>query len=611
MDPFTKSALQYIRDHPELGVWDIAFKIEFQDPVNFLTGLTDRLKEVASDSSFYNYLAFVQSSGYGKTRSICELASKIPLIYVCFRSTGSTSYPPATLMSNIILYELDLFSKPADLLSNKNLAADFWDDVYVNKKKIAESQISGEKLGLSANERKIHILFDEASVLFDKTNTEEEDIPFRAVRQALMDNGFYVVGILTDTNSIIVNLAPRKEIDPSAREYNFQMHKPFIYIATTDCLRNVNRIPQIEHVSGYDIIRFGRPLWSSYWLAAFEDTYKFGTVVQLAIHKLLGGASAWSQIKIDNIKRTAALTLIGCTADLSVSPTSSEASDLVKAHMGTLVAIDKERKRHLVTYPSEPVLSEAALEVLSMENSELEVLRELDETFNFGGILEVGCQGELVKRVSFSVRRPVLDFLDELIVNFPREKFSQLEGFRIGFSHFISLNYEPDKETWEGIWSQRGAIFFKHNQKDADLAIPIICESNNALSALILQIGNHISAKQNRFEGTDAVETLLLPEVMFADDCYADIEKNYLGSAYEDGSGITVRNYENRKLLEEFDSGNCLIIHGLNAFKLDDNHKSIFKNLLRSWNDSSRLCDTDMEREYLYQLLPCVYSGFC
>ena len=128
-------------------VWDNAFKIEFQEPANFLTGLTDCLKEVASDSVSYNYLAVVQSSGYGKTRSICELGSKgVSLIYVCFRSKISTGYPPATPMSDVILNELmtaedidtahaiagqwiramiktyydkDLFSKPADLLNNK------------------------------------------------------------------------------------------------------------------------------------------------------------------------------------------------------------------------------------------------------------------------------------------------------------------------------------------------------------------------------------------------------------------------------------------------------------------------------------------------------------
>ncbi|CAG8465118.1 178_t:CDS:10 [Funneliformis mosseae] len=667
---YANFAIQYAKDHPEvyaaymaskqgekliskpthelpenITVWDNAFKIEFHEPAKFLTGLIDRLKEVASDSVSYNYLAVVQSSGYGKTRSICELSSKgIPLIYVCFRSKGSTGYPPATPMSDIMLkelkaaedintahaaagqwirammktyYEMDLFSKPAGLLSKKESEAAFWNKVSDSKKWIVENKISGEKFGLSTSKQKIHIFFDEASSLFnkDKTNYGETNIPFRAVRRALRDNRLYVVGILTDTNSSVVNLAPWKEMGPSARDYNLETHKPFIYIATTDCLRNVNGIPQIEHSEGYDIIRFGRPLWSSYWLAAPDDTDKFDSAVRLAIHKLLGGASAWSQIEDYRLKRTAALAL--------------RASDLVKAHMGTLVAIDKERKRLLVTYPFEPVLSEAALEVLSEENSEVEILRELDGAFQSGGILEAGCQGELVARllvlsawrrlichkrcevrVSFSIRQPVLDFLDELIVKFPRKKCLQLDGFRIGFSHFISLTYKPDKETCKEIWSRRGAIVFKRNQKGADLAIPIIRESDKALGALIFQIKNYNSAKQNRFEETHAVKTLLSLEVMFADDCCADIEKNYLGifvhlgSAYESESGTNVSNYDNGKLSEECDSGNRLIIHGLKVFKLDDNHESIFKNLLRAWNDPGRLCVTDIERKCLYQLLP-------
>jgi hypothetical protein len=48
------------------------------------------------------------------------------------------------------------------------LEADFWNEVSVNKKWIVENQISGEKLGLSASEQKIHIFFDEAASLLSK-----------------------------------------------------------------------------------------------------------------------------------------------------------------------------------------------------------------------------------------------------------------------------------------------------------------------------------------------------------------------------------------------------------------------------------------------------------
>ena len=69
--------------------------------------LKNRLSKVSNSSeNYYNYLPVVQSSGYGKTRSICELAKSHPLIYICFRDKGSTGYPPATPKSDIMLKEI-------------------------------------------------------------------------------------------------------------------------------------------------------------------------------------------------------------------------------------------------------------------------------------------------------------------------------------------------------------------------------------------------------------------------------------------------------------------------------------------------------------------------
>jgi len=56
-------------------------------------------------------LTIVQSSGYGKTRAGCELAAEFPFVYVCFRESGSTGYPPAT-------------PKSMDILRNINAAKD-------------------------------------------------------------------------------------------------------------------------------------------------------------------------------------------------------------------------------------------------------------------------------------------------------------------------------------------------------------------------------------------------------------------------------------------------------------------------------------------------------
>ncbi|KAG9290743.1 hypothetical protein G9A89_011706 [Geosiphon pyriformis] len=152
--------------------------------------------------------------------------------------------------------------------------------------------------------------------------------------------------IFTDTNSSVANLVPSKEHDPSARDTKRNLYKPFIYIATMDCLRN--SIPHLETINpAYDIVRFGRPLWGSQWSGqtAKTDEGRFDEILCLAKSKLTGGALEWSEIQRDAIRRRVALALLACIAALYVSPTSSVAPELVKSHMATLVAVDDEHER--------------------------------------------------------------------------------------------------------------------------------------------------------------------------------------------------------------------------------------------------------------------------
>jgi hypothetical protein len=233
------------------------------------------------------------------------------------------------------------------------------------------------------------------------------------------------------------------------------------------------------------------------------------------------------------MKRKTTLAVIACIATLYISPISSVAPDLVKAHMATLIHIDDDRKKHLITYPSEPVLAEAALEVLSDNGVELGMLTELDAINKLSGILDAGSQGELVVRllflsawrrlicserngvnkvcikhfysdhhlhclifvhlpckISFSVRRPVLKFLEELFeLELPEENFSYLKDFDVGFTHFIGLTEKPDKSTLNIIWNRRGAMQFKTNQKSSDFGLVIRHKVNkDLLGALVVQV---------------------------------------------------------------------------------------------------------------------------
>ncbi|CAG8521909.1 4143_t:CDS:2 [Paraglomus occultum] len=280
-----------------------AFNVSFRDPVGYLHALCQRISQVADTDDHFNYLAIIQSSGYGKTRAGCELAAEFPFVYVCFRESGSTGYPPATpksvnMLSNInkakdvdeaevealgwIRSIVSTFHEKREefrknqpqekyqqaLLKDQQQAIDFWDAVDANRGK----------------EEK------------DRVDATKKNQAFRAVRRALFKYKAYVIGLLTDTNSSVANLAPQLEHDPSARDFNRNVHKPFIYLATMDCLST--DISLSENGSGHDIVRFGRPLWGSWWQSAESwetNQDKFRNTVRLAKFKLLGGTNQWNQ----------------------------------------------------------------------------------------------------------------------------------------------------------------------------------------------------------------------------------------------------------------------------------------------------------------------------
>ena len=267
----------------------------------------------------------------------------------------------------------------------------------------------------------------------------------------------------------------------------------------------------------YDIVWFGRPLWGSQWLGqigqtAETDQGRFDGILHLAKSKLTGGAPKWSEIQEDTIKQRVALALLACTAALYISPMSSVAPELVKSHMATLVAVDDERKRYLITYPSEPLLSEASMELLSEKGVEIVVLKELDAVCKSGGILDAGDQGELAvkllllgawrrlicskrhtnKGVLFSARQPVMAFLHELLNpdGLSSVKLPNIDEFDIGFTHFISINHKPNHETIEAIWERYGAIHFKRNQQGADLGLIIKHRTTSQFGAIVIQVCN-------------------------------------------------------------------------------------------------------------------------
>ncbi|CAG8651920.1 8725_t:CDS:2, partial [Paraglomus brasilianum] len=213
-------------------------------PVGYLHALCQRISQVADTDDHFNYLTIIQSSGYGKTRAGCELAAEFPFVYVCFRESGSTGYPLATLKSMDMLRNINaakdvdeaevealgwirsivsMFHEKKEefckkqpqekyqqaLLKDQQQATDFWNTVNANHGKEEMPQ----------TKEKIILFINEASALLskkkDQVDVTKKNQAFRAVRHALFKYKAYVTGLLTDTNSLVANLAPQLEHDPS------------------------------------------------------------------------------------------------------------------------------------------------------------------------------------------------------------------------------------------------------------------------------------------------------------------------------------------------------------------------------------------------------------
>ena len=111
-------------------------------------------------------------------------------------------------------------------------------------------------------------------ILVGLLETDDRKV-FRAIRRALRNQRKNIVGIFADTNSSIGDLVPTQDEDDSvssnvwhfscydfiyfvycwgnskARDLNLHAHRPFVHIASTDCLRFGSNCPLQVSVAWY------------------------------------------------------------------------------------------------------------------------------------------------------------------------------------------------------------------------------------------------------------------------------------------------------------------------------------------------------------------------
>ena len=83
-----------------------------------------------------------------------------------------------------------------------------------------------------------------------------------------------------------------------------------------------------------------------------------------------------------------------------------------------------------------------------------------------------------------------MDYLKELFnVDFKEflVSFEYLNGWNIGFTHFIRVNHTPSSETLECAFQRHAAIICPRNHKSSDLILPAF--NGEDLVAVIIQVG--------------------------------------------------------------------------------------------------------------------------
>lgn len=520
-----------------------AFDLQFQDPhgmkEDFRIYLNRKHKTWKSNNHYIPYSTIFQSSGYGKSRLIKEMAKDIPTIYICLRDAKSTGYPLRTnvgadlferVLGNlkegeewrflyVLQHAIQYFQEELEEIKsscNSNINEELWNrqmntgfcnKVWTEIQKRSEdwqnidySDVNSSVDFITKENSNDDVCFllciDEARVLISPTN-RCNITPFRLFRRALRKiqwNGFFA--LLLDTLSRISNFAPPKLIDPSGRDttdLSFELFYPYFRLTTMDIFVDSNNNYDDEY---RNLAKYGRPLYMSYLQSCADDPQAVDKLNNLLRRKLLGGADNF----IESRQEISSLAILSLVVGFDMSPQSQLASELVASHMATCFSVSEDRERLIIAYPSEPLLSEIALEFMSSL-----MLPKILKHFNTllkKGLVEPGPRGELVARIILAVvahklrrNRPentVRKFLEELYNHNSLPEINEYEEFMegtIAYTHFTAIDYVPTKKSLHQFYTRRSAFIMKRNQPGADICIPVKLE-NSEYSLIVIQVKN-------------------------------------------------------------------------------------------------------------------------
>lgn len=263
------------------------------------------------------------------------------------------------------------------------------------------------------------IVFDESRWLLETVN--ETDSIFRNLRKANQNLGSTnCVLVFIDTLSSVSDFQPAWSKDPSHRPTNTRslLLPPFYEILTADPLGSTLNPAANRHQMLANIFSFGRPGWQALFFR------EFARVTMNDIENALYYAKEKLSLrfKVEPLTESSMIAVLAVRFGIIGISDHSLATSLISSHMGTGVYIGEDRLRMTVQYISEPILAEAACQILHGEvsNNLLKGAQKMSWKYAFNcdqisefldvfcknyvsGLVDVGELGELLARVILSL----------------------------------------------------------------------------------------------------------------------------------------------------------------------------------------------------------------
>eukprot|EP01036_Dinobryon_divergens_P037058 gene37058-48386_t len=261
------------------------------------------------------------------------------------------------------------------------------------------------------------IVFDEARYLVENFGAYGVSY-FRTMRRSLVEAykslnkiGISVIAIFMDTSSRVANFTPTHENDPSARMgfITMQLLPPFYMVTTVDCLADLKWPMTLkEAFTARRLASFARPLiakfipdnnnnssiiTSNYYNYNSPPTEKeiARELVEFFVFKVFGKSFIGDSLGNLRLTESERISVLCLRITINVIASSQLADTLSAKHMRIITDISEDRKLISTDAPNEPVLSEAAAQIMSAQSSQTVFIYSLYHQLFVGGIAAGFC----------------------------------------------------------------------------------------------------------------------------------------------------------------------------------------------------------------------------